>query len=305
MSLPAAVNDTPAGSNDSAKSAKAQPKAEVARTALDAASGTEVVNLFGATGSQRGLEASEVQDVQDAINAFAEAGYQVGFVVYDFTRERGLASNADVTCFSASTIKAPFVAYTMQSVVDAGHASLSDQVQEDVVVEGTGIMAFDDESVYSDNTGYALLREGYGESFEPWAAAAGVDASEWEGEWYPYYTPRDLAKLWLSVGGYLRSGSGNAAACENLLAGTDTSFLRKALGADHRVLAKAGYEIDTPWFDMGALNDAGIVQSEKGDYLVAIMSDADYDDEYFTDTEPLIVNLIKALNAAHDRLLAA
>ena len=54
-----------------------------------------------------------------------------------------------------------------------------------------------------------------------------------------------------------------------------------------------------------ALNDAGIVESVAGDYLVAVMSDADYDDAYFTDNEPLILNLIAALDEAHDRLLAA
>lgn len=162
-----------------------------------------------------------------------------------------------------------------------------------------------DTIVYSDNTGYALLRNRYSEGFEAWAAAAGVDAAAWGGEWYPSYTPRELAKLWLGVGGYLRSGGGQASFCEGLLAQTGTSFIREVLGSDHQVLSKAGYEIDTPLYDMGALNDAGIVRSAAGDYLVAVMSDADYDDAYFTDNEPLILNLIAALDEAHDRLLAA
>ena len=198
-----------------------------------------------------------------------------------------------------------------------GRAALDDVVFEDTVMEGTGIMASDGQStydlatvltdtiVYSDNTGYALLRNRYGEGFEAWTAAVGVDAAAWGGEWYPSYTPRDLAKLWLGVGGYLRSGGGQASFCEGLFAQTGTSFIREVLGSDYQVLSKAGYEIDTPLYDMGALNDAGIVKSATGDYLVAVMSDADYDDAYFTDNEPLILNLIAALDEAHDRLLAA
>ena len=42
---------------------------------------------------------------------------------------------------------------------------------------------------------------------------------------------------------------------------------------------------------------------DDGAYVVAIMSDADYDDEYFTDNEHLIVDLAAALGAACDRLL--
>lgn len=290
---------------------------ENVRTALDAASGTTDINLFEASGSQRTVDLSEVPDVAAAVEAFREAGNNAGFIVYDFSAQRGLGYNADVACFSASTIKAPFVTYVAQALVDEGRSALTDEVFEDIVMDGTGIMADDDTDtydlktvltntiVYSDNTGYALLRDEYSEGFEAWAAAAGVDAAAWEGEWYPYYTPRDLAKLWLSVGGYLRSGGGQAAFCEELLGQTGTSFIRQTLGSDHQVLAKAGYEIDTPWYDMGALNDAGIVKSASGDYLIAIMSDADYDDEFFTDNEPLITNLIAALDEAHDRLLAA
>ena len=78
------------------------------------------------------------------------------------------------------------------------------------------------------------------------AAAAGVDAAAWGGEWYPSYTPRELAKLWLGVGGYLRSGGGQASFCEGLLAQTGTSFIREVLGSDHQVLSKAGYGVKGP-----------------------------------------------------------
>ena len=291
--------------------------AEDARTALDAASGTEDVNLFNSvTGIARTLSSDEISDVEGAIAAYHDAGYEVGFVMYDLTTHEGVGYNADQWFFSASTVKAPFVAFASQDMVDGGRASLDEEVVEDVILDGTGIMSSDDIDrydlqtvmantiVHSDNTGYGLLRERFDQNdFQAWCAAADVDAAAWQGEWYPYYTPRDLAKMWLNVGAYVAEGQGNAPWLADVLQQTELSFLRTALGEGRRVLSKPGYEIDTPWYDMGALNDAGLVVTDTDVYVIAIMSDADYDDEYFTDNEHLIVDRASALGAAHDRLL--
>ena len=293
--------------------------AAAASQVLDEASGASSVNLFDASGAQRAVDASELPAVSEALAAFGEAGYEAGFVVFDLGTGRGLGCNADFPAFSASTVKAPFVAFVAQSLVDSGLASLDDQLTEDMTVAGTGIMADDGVTsydlqtvlyntiVHSDNTGYALLRENYGGGgFEAWAQAVGVDAASWEGEWYPYYSPRDLAKLWLDVGAYLAEGDGCSTWCKDLLSQSGNSFLRQALGGDHAVVSKPGFEIDEGLYDanMAALNDAGIVSGDTGTYLVAVMSTADYDDEYFTVNQPLITNLIAALGDAHDLLLA-
>ena len=291
--------------------------ADTARSALDAASVVDAVNVFDAvTGIDRALGEAEAPEVAQAVEAFHEAGYSVGFVVYDLVTQRGMGYNANATFFSASTVKAPFVAYAVQDEVGSGRAAFEDEVAEDVVMEGTGVMAFDDASAYrledvlsntivhSDNTGYALLRERFDDGgFEAWCAAASVDATAWEGEWYPYCTPLDLAKLWLNVGSYVAAGQEGGAWCADVLSQTDSSFLRVALGDRGTVLSKPGFEIDTPWYDIGALNDAGVVLSDKGAYVVAVMSDADYDSDYFTDNEHLIVDLASALGAAHDAVL--
>ncbi|QOS70043.1 serine hydrolase [Eggerthella guodeyinii] len=318
--LPEATAQT---DGDAAANAEAEAKddprvvAEDARTALDAASGTEDVNLFSSvTGIARTLASDEIADVESAIAAFHDAGFNVGFVMYDLTTREGVGYNADQQFFSASTVKAPFVAFAAQDMVDGGKASFDDEVVEDVILDGTGVMASDDIDrydlqtvmsntiVHSDNTGYGLLRERFDQGdFEAWCAAADVDAAAWQGEWYPSYTPRDLAKLWLNIGAYVAEGEGNAAWLSDVLQQTDLSFLREALGDRHRVLSKPGYEIDTLWYDMGALNDAGLVIADTDAYVLVIMSDADYDDEYFTDNEHLIVDLASALGATHDRLL--
>ena len=288
-----------------------------ARSALNGASSTNELNLFDASdGTSRALGSDEAADVEAAIAAFADAGCSVGFVVYDLASQRGLGYNADGLYFCASTVKAPFVSYVLQDAVASGAASLDDEVVEDLVMEGTGIMAEDDLTcydlrtvlentlVYSDNTGYALLRERFeAAGFEAWCAQADVDAAAWLGEWYPSYTPRDLAKLWLTTGAFLMGDDPNAAWCRGLFERTHVSFLREALGADCTVLSKPGYEVDFPGYSTAALNDAGLVVGDDGAYVVAIMSDADYDDECFTDNEHLIVDLAAALDAARDRLL--
>ena len=65
--------------------------AEDARTALDAASGTEDVNLFNSvTGIARTLSSDEISDVEGAIAAYHDAGYEVGFVMYDLTTHEGV-----------------------------------------------------------------------------------------------------------------------------------------------------------------------------------------------------------------------
>lgn len=312
------ASEEPAPEPELVQAADPRAVADEARSALDWASATEVVNLFDAsTGIERTLSADEAPDVEQALAAFADAGFNVGFVVYDFRTQRGLGFNADGLFFSASTIKAPFVSYVVQDVVDGGSASFDEEIYEDVLMEGTGVMASDDQDVYdlrtviantivfSDNTGYALLRERLDAAgFEAWCAEAGVDAAAWQGELYPTYTPRDLAKLWLNTGAYVVGNTPNAAWMGALFSKTQNSFLRAALGESHQVLAKPGYEEGMPGYSTAALNDAGVVLADGDAYVVAIMSDADYDDEHLTDNEHLIVDLAIALGTARDHLLA-
>lgn len=285
--------------------------------AVDKAPGGEGVFLFdGDSGESRALSAEEAPRLTEAVDRFREADSEVGFVMYDFKTGRGIVGNADRPFFSASTVKAPYAAYVLQDEVEGGAASLDDMIEEDVVVDGTGVMAFDDESEYrlqdvvaetidhSDNTGYALLRERFGEEgFAVWCARVGVESSGWEGMDYPWYSPRDLAKLWLGVGGYVRGGTPSALWLGDTLQLSDRSFLREALGSGASVMSKPGYEIASWAGTASALNDAGVVVSDTGAFVVVIMSDADYDDQYFLDNEDLIVGLAQAVSEARDEVL--
>lgn len=253
--------------------------------------------------------------VQAALDAYADAGYEAGFIMCDLNTGKGFAANADGAFFAASTIKASYVA-SIAELLDANEARADEVLEKDLVMEGTGIMAFDDAQsyalsqvmtdtiVYSDNTGYALLRERFGdEGYATWAASCGVDASTWEGEWYPSFCPADVAKLWLGMRDYFVGGTPNAGWVEELFAQTNTSFIRQVLGARASVLSKAGYEMSSDFGNTSALNDAGIVVPLSGHpYLLVVMSNADYDDEYYTDNEVLIKGLIEALDNVRGQL---
>lgn len=297
--------------------------AKTAQSALDATSGVYELSMFDVATNEVTLlsdDNSDVQPVIDAVNAFADRGYDVGFVVYDVQSQKGLDYNADEAFFSASTIKAPFSAALCQAIDEQSTSDVSfdDVLFEDTIVGGTGIMATDDQDTYpvsevvensivhSDNTGYALLREHCNNDslFENWCAVQGVNAVDWEGLWYPNYTPRDLAKLWLGVGTYLLSDNEHASWLKGLLQSTDLSFLRGGISDAETIWAKPGFEWDQWGTGMDSMNEGGTVVDSNGAYIVAIMSTAPFDDELLTENQELIENLAGALAHARGALLA-
>ena len=330
--------------------------ATVAQSALDASEGAEGIALFGESGKSRTISPDEVPEVAAAIDAFSEQGYGVGFVVYDIQSGMGIEYNAgEATISNAGEIagwgsnsdgsyKSADAGNFGQDIVSGlGEAwgtafaeeaesnqnqdsdqresqklTFDTQLNEDIIVDGTGVMAADDKSQYtltevientlahSDNTGYALLREhcNDGGIFENWCAMQGVDATAWEGMWYPYCTTRELAKLWLGAGSYLLSDAEHASWMDGLLRSTDLSFFRNSITGVRKVLSKPGYECE-PMLDMSALAEGGAIVGDDGTYVLAIMSDAPYDDEYLTENQELIENLAAALANARTSLLKA
>ncbi len=263
-----------------------------------------------------GIATTEVleiySEVAHALSAFAELGYQASFVLYDFETSCALAYNLDYSYYCASTIKGPFVTYLTESVVGGALASFDELLEEQEIIGGTGIMYTDDVSIYalsdvmanailySDNTAYRMLWRLYGGSgFAAWAATCGVDASSWDGAEYPSLSVRELAKLWIGIGRYLGSDDSSAAWLTSLYKQSGYSFLRTALGDKATVLSKPGFDSNM-WYDTendkGALHDAGIIESSSGNYLLVIMSNADYDSRIQTEYQELFVNLAQALS---------
>lgn len=301
-----------------------EPAAETPRlafdaTAVDAASSTTEINLFSAfDASTEPLTGAQVADVEEALSSFSSSGYQAGFVVLDLATGRGVGYNADEEFFSASTVKAPFATFVYQELVDSGEVSLSDTLDKDVLIGGTGVMINEDETayeleevladaiVYSDNIAYAMLREHYeGPAWDEWTVAAGVEQGVSIEGYYPFCSAKDLAKYWIAVGAYLDTDASGAAKMKSLLGSTEISFLREALGSHSTVYDKAGFEVDSENGDLGAINDAGIVSGPSGTYLIAVMSDVDYDSEWLTENSWMVVDLVEAIDALYADVLAS
>ncbi|NHM13398.1 serine hydrolase [Xiamenia xianingshaonis] len=321
--LAADIRDVPRTTFSLAESLK------VARAAL--AGLADVADSFvfdGVTATAFPFEGEDAKAVQAALDAFSEAGYDVGFLVYDLASAAGVGYNIDEAFFSASTVKAPFAAYVLDREIAAGNASWDEELHEDVVVEGTGVMADDDRDdyslgevlentiVHSDNTGYALLLDRFGaDGFAAWAADAAVevDPGEFaEVRGYPFVSARTMALLWAASAAPVLQGTPDpwrlasgwgayAEAASSPLAGwlasTDESFIAEALGDGALVLSKPGYEISSDVAN-ACLSECGLVIDESGPYLIAVMTNADFDDASFRDNEPLMVDLVRALAAS-------
>ena len=281
-------------------------------------SGRDITAFSVLKGTVEPLGESQSATLRGAISAFGDSGYHVGFVVLDLTTGRGVSYNADTDFFSASTVKAPFVTFLWQEFIEGGRASVEDVLVKEDVYGGTGVMASEEGKseyaleevmantiMYSDNTGYAMLRDHYdGDSWDAWTAKAGVSQAPSDSGWYYDYGACDLAKYWIAIDSYLEGNTEGAQSIEKLFGSTEVSFLRQALGSDCAVYAKAGFESSFVG-SAAALNDAGIVESPSGDYLIAVMSDADYSYPDATENAYLVVDLIKALDGVHAELLAA
>ncbi len=302
---------------------------KMARISLAGLAGVADSFVFdGVTATAFPFEGEDAEAVQAALDAFSEAGYSAGFLVYDLASAAGVGCNIDEAFFSASTVKAPFAAYVLDREIAAENASWDEELHEGVAVEGTGVMADDDRDAYSlgevlentivhsDNTGYALLLDRFGaDGFAAWAADAAVevDPAEFiEVGGYPFVSARTMALLWAAAAAPVLQGTPDpwrlssgwdayAEAASSPLAGwlasTDESFIAEALGDGALVLSKPGYEISSDVAN-ACLSECGLVIDENGPYLIAVMTNADFDDASFRDNEPLMVDLVRALAAS-------
>lgn len=295
--------------------------------AAEEAAAAGAITAADDAGSSVAVETSSValEDfpaIERALLTYSSAGYDASFLLCDLSTGTELGYNLDRTYFCASTVKAPFAAYVLESA-DAGAIDVSAPLLETEVFDGTGTMAYDGISTYSlgevvdhtivqsDNTGYHLLWQTFGgEGFNEWAASFGVENIE--GAEYPSLSARDLGRLWLGVERYTAGGSERGAWLASLLSSTEQSFLRgvaaDALDDGASTLSKPGFETnawypDDP-FDYGALHDAGVFEDGGQRWLVVAMSNANYDSQYETDTEVLIDGLIEALLDSRADLLA-
>ncbi|MGV3028339.1 serine hydrolase, partial [Streptococcus hyovaginalis] len=194
--------------------------------------------------------------LEKAIKVIKNQSYDVGFVLYDLATRKGVSYNANKGFYVASAIKAPYVAS-----LAANNKSAFQSYQSTIK----------DILYYSSNDGYNLLRRIYGGVYmEKWMREAGVNPAL-AAPGYPYITANEMAKLWERNNLFFQNtttGKQMASWYER----PNLSPIRSMLGSQYNTKSKAGW-IGMPGYH--AANDAGIVSTPKGCYVLAIMSNAD------------------------------
>lgn len=237
-------------------------------------------NIFG----QIDLFGSETgQWLISAIDRILGGGKSVGFVMIDVITGQGISYNADSFFYSASSIKGPYVA-AINKYCPGGVTGWA----ADIMYPTIGI---------SSNEGYVALRDAFGSWPMAQLEYSVGDCAFPAARNYVDMTPRDLAKLWVSIYDYFYVNKNeNSDWCSSLFTSPLNSFIHWALGNESTTYTKPGWISSGPGYI--ARNDAGIVDSPHGRYVLAVMSTAYGWDES-------LQNLVRAIDAVHTQMVRA
>ena len=197
-------------------------------------------------------------------------GYNAGFILMDLTSGYGVAYNADKKFYSASSIKGIYVASlaawepsTIYYLADSMYATIH----------------------YSSNDDYFYLRFLYGDDpYVKWCEDAGVETPI-IGEWFPYFSSRTLAKLWLRNYEYFESHDEGVDEVFSHYTSTQNSAIYNSLGEKYQICSKSGWIGDEEY---SSTVDAGIIYADGHPYLMVIMSDVPGEMDYLN---PLVLAL--------------
>lgn len=222
---------------------------------INSLSGEKETSTFG------GYELSEEEKalLQDAVDKNVAKGYETGFVVMNVNTLSGFSYNADGKIYSASTIKGPYVV----SLVKNDNTLFEKEKKKiEAILER------------SSNYDYEALRDKYGdECFISFSAETENELVIDKTRNYQYLTPRALAHLWL--GSYLFFESGETGQLlGEMFENPQISPINKIFSAEFTTRTKAGWLAKNK---TRITNDAGIVYTDSGDYLIVIMTTAPSD----------------------------
>lgn len=271
--------------------------------ALDGIAGLDGAAQISASGFA--LDSNAQMQLEQELSVFSSYGYSASFVMVDMTTGKALSSYSGTARYSASAIKGPYVL----SLAATGALDL-DAVSQGVTESDAHIQQLIDQTItISDNDAYVTLYDTYGSApFAQWATQAGTDADVTEAK-YLYLSAGDMARMWAQGYDFLFDADADGASATSSsasdsarqwLAGefgdTLNSSIHMALGDEYAVYSKAGWINGEG--DYYALNDAGIVSSASGDYVLAVMTDAC--GEY-----GLLTDLIALLDSIHSASMSA
>ena len=228
------------------------------------------------------LDANHEAMIRSALAGFDDEDYTVGFVMMDITTGYGVAYNVDEEFYSASSIKG---VYCTSLIAEHPEAMTT---YADVL---SGMIS------YSGNEEYLSIRmEYWDDPIEHWSQAAGMEASLVT-EWYPYYSAKTLAKLWLKNYEFFENRNEITEEVSTWYEATLNSAIHKNLGQSHQVFSKGGWIADEEEGFFSAI-DAGIVYAGEGGskpYVLVVMSDA-------PGSVAMLDPLVVVLNDIHDSM---
>ena len=230
------------------------------------------------------LDSPELEGVVTEISAIEAKGNTVCVVLLDLETRRGIWYNADKLMYPASSIKAAYCTYFVEQ--NGGSAGYSAMI-EDVLVN-------------SSNDSYeSLYYTGAGDlsGFEAWLHRVGkIELDPYRAHrFYPDVTANALASVWEELWNYASTGGAGSEELTGYLARTAYSPMGEMLrSSTRRVWSKAGwYPLDE--YAIPATNDAGIVLSETGPYVMVVLTD-------ISSNLDAIKPLVRALDAAHETM---
>ena len=229
------------------------------------------------------LATPELARVEEEIAALTGAGHRVGTVMLDLTTGNALSYNADERLYPASSIKALYCTMVCEK---CGGPGADAATMERCLVD-------------SSNKDYEALIDAYGmPAFGAWLAAHGAPGASADGSvyWYPDISARELAACWQEVYRYGTSGEPGSSELVGYLARTQNSPIGATLRGSCEVWAKAGWFPDNG--ELVATNDAGVVFSASGPYVLVVMTDLSAN---LDGLRPLI----EALDATHATMCGA
>lgn len=255
--------------------------AQAASVALNNLTQVNTADQFAVAGFT--LDDSSRTQLEQALRAFTDNGYQISFALADMSSGSALASNGAAVRYPASAIKAPYVV----SLLQTGAIDLEETAAQTTSAGQYAAQLIEPVLRYSDNDNYDTLFAQYGSTpIITWANGIVENPARMQGFQYPDVSATELAKMWVNTYAYLASKESGSQAARNWLGSNMIHSLNSAIDAAHTepadesasaiVLSKAGWISGEG--DYYALNDAGIILPAAGSgargYVLAMMSDA-------------------------------
>ncbi len=261
---------------------------------------TSLPVIGGSSGAVSASTAAALDQLAHATQAIEDAGFEVGYALLDVSTGVTVSYNADAAFYSASSIKGPYVTSLVE--YDLGASVTSEATRISAILQ------------YSDNDAYTSLRKTYGTStFAQMAQVSGAESLPSYGatetieaeaqkqragglsdDWYEFYTPNQLLALWKQSYDFLTSGADGADWLARAFSSPETSAIHEAAGGLGTTWSKAGWY---PGSDSayGTTVDAGVIRTNSGDVVVALMTNAPED---FAKLESLVAPLLSVRGAA-------